>query len=288
MLINNTAGRRSCESMDGFIVHAESELTEVGRRVIKLLSKASMGCTSQTIVCPGWLSSLYVSKYCVTCWRDFSISDRSEFRNLGQMYENKCLRVFNFLQAKLLFSCTVVVLFSKKCCQIRYSYLFVWNNEVPRFNSNARTLAISRIWLFCLFYDNWLHVKTVFTKNIKNLSSSEVTFILDPDHKHSVPKISVFLGACSHTSISSDQNGQVNQPWDMAGVVEKNLLQTYIPWIFKGLFIFLFLLKWSNIRNKTIMTTLLYYFLLLILVQIVLCSLTKTLNWSRKTFLQPQ
>lgn len=42
MLINDTAGRRSCESMDGFIVHAESELTEVGRRVIKLLSKASI------------------------------------------------------------------------------------------------------------------------------------------------------------------------------------------------------------------------------------------------------
>lgn len=213
---------------------------------------------------------------------DFSISDRSEFGNLGQMYENTCLKVFNFLQAKLLFSCTVVVFFSKKYCQIKYC-LFVWNMRFPD-SIQKHVWHISDLTLLPSLWQLTSCEEFFLQKTLKHLSSSEVTYILDLDHIHSVSRISVFLGACSHTSIISVPNGQVNQPWDIA-VVGEHLLQTSIPWTLKGLFDFLFLLKWSNIRNKTIeITTHLYYFLLLILVRIVLCSPTKTLNWSRKTF----
>lgn len=194
------------------------------------------------------------------------------------MYENTCLKVFNFLQAKLLLSCTVVVFFSKKDCKIRYC-LCVWNMRFPdsiQMHVHLPYLGFDYFVFPMTIYFMW---RLFLQKTLQGLSSSEVTYIFDLDHIHSVPRFSVFLGACSHASISSVQNGQVNQPWDMA-VVGENLLQTSIPWTLKGLFDLLFLLKWSNTRNKKqlTITPFLYYFLLLILVQIVLCSLTKTLN----------
>lgn len=135
--------------------------------------------------CTGWLSSLHVSKYSSgSKWIWELRTDVRKYLSLGfQLFTSKTL--------VLLYSGSI---FQQKNCQIRYC-LFVWN---MRINSNARPLAISRIWLFCLFYDNWLHVKNFLQKTLKHLSSSEVTYMLDLDHIHSVSRISVFFLALVH------------------------------------------------------------------------------------------
>lgn len=204
MLINDTAGRRSCESMDGFIVHGESELQRWVDESLNYWAKRVWVVLPRLLfVLGGFRLSMWANTVSVTCWRDFSISNRSEFGNLGQMYENTCLKVFNFLQAKLLFSNhshTVVVLFSKNIgennsrCQSRYC-LFVWNMRFP-------DSIQMHIHLPYLGFDSFVFPMTIdfmwrmfLQKTLKNLSSSEVTYILDLDHITQCFKDCRFFGA---------------------------------------------------------------------------------------------